>query len=390
MRTGLMLLVAALVMAGGFSALASNEAFEPRLVRLETARTLPSIEASLAKESADINALFLHYADDQALWMNAHLMILRYGDNARDVLIDYGHLPAFQQVLVRFGADAVLPISYFRDHEVATLRAQHWVGERYQQLSQWWNDEGEEEAASPADIEEWGPYRRGQMGIALLEAEGHALLNQFVVDSEHRVHWLQGERVVAGLGDFFTSGLRNLESQWRRDEAIGASDMGWAGVDLLLMASTVKVLRAGRVARGVRVGSVEAQGARAGLGQGALAGAARFATLPRLMKVAAVASTAYVVIRHPSLVSALGANVAQWLGLPAWLGQFAVWLVVLFPLLVVTRFVWRWVITPLLWLLLPLWRAGVNALTQTRPHKTEDAPTALDESSDEAQKSQKA
>ncbi len=377
MRTGLMLLTAALVMAGALSVLASNETFEPRLVRLETARALPSIEAELAHEPADINALFLHYADEQALWMSAHLAILRHGDTAREALVNYGHLPEFKQVLKRFGADTVLPVSYFRAHDVATLRAQHWVGERYQRLSQWWNNEDQEEgsATHSVSLDEWGPYRRGQMGIALLDAEGHALLNQFVVDSEQRVHWLQSERVVAGLGDFFTSGVRNLESQWRRDEAIGASDVGWAGVDLLLMASTVKVLRAGRAARGARVGSVEAQGARAGLGQGALAGTARFATLPRLVKVAAVASTAYVVIRHPSLVSALGANVAQWLGLPAWLGQFAVWFIVLFPLLVVTRLVWRWVLTPFLWLLAPLWRRLFKAASCS-PRREFPAPGA--------------
>lgn len=194
------------------------------------------------------------------------------------------------------------------------------------------------------------------MGIALLDAEGHGLLNQFVVDSAGDVHWLQGERVVAGLSDFFTSGLRNLENQWRRDEAIGIADVGWAGVDLLLMASTVKVLRAGRVARGSRAGSIEAQGARTGLRSGLAAGGGRFASLPRMAKVAAVAGTAYVVVRHPSLVSALGANVAKWLSLPVWLGQFVIWLLVLLPVLLMVRFVWRWVLVPVLWLLMPLIR----------------------------------
>lgn len=267
MRLWLTMLAIATVLAGGLAALASSEAFEPRLVRLEAQRTLPAIEASLAQESAELNAIFLHYAEDQALWMSAHLAILRYGDIARVALREYAALPEFQQVLVRFGPDAVLPIIYYRDNDIATLRAQHWVGEHYQQLSRWWSEETEDvqEQGGPTDIAEWSPYRRGQMGIALLDTEGHGLLNQFVVDREGDVHWLQSERVVAGLSDFFTSGIRNLENQWRRDAAIGAADVGWAGVDLLLMASTVKVLRAGRIARGARVGSIEAQGARTGL-----------------------------------------------------------------------------------------------------------------------------
>lgn len=355
MRSGLIILAFTLLLAGGLAALASNEAFEPRLVRLEAQRTLPSIENSLAQETADINAVFLHYANDPALWMNASLTIGRYGDIAREVLLEYALLPDFQEVLVRFGPDAVLPILYYRDNDIATLRAQHWVAEHYQQVSHWWN-----KYANSADSEispslaQWGPYRRGQMGIALLTAEGHGLLNQFVVDSDGDVHWLQSERVVAGLGDFFTSGIRNLENQWRRDEAIGAADVGWAGVDLLLMASTVKVLRAGRVARGARVGGIEAQGARTGLRSGIVAGGGRFASLPRMAKVAAVATTAYVVMRHPSLISALGANVAKWLGLPVWLGQFVIWLLVLLPGLLILRFVWRWILLPILWLLMPL------------------------------------
>jgi hypothetical protein len=339
-----------MVIAGLASAVASHEPFEAKLVRLEAQRALPSMAPTLEQESAEISALFLSYASEQTLWMSASLAIFRHGDVAREVLAEYGLSPQFQRVLVRYGADAVLPIHYFRTHDVASLRAQHWIGERYQQLSHWWSDEGADSDA------EFTPYRRGQMGIALLDDNGHALLNQFVVSDQGEVEWLQGERVVAGVGDFFTSGLRDLESQWRRGEAIGAGDLGWAGVDLLLVASTVKVLRAGRTVRAARVGSVEAQGARAGLRQGALVTGGRFAALPRMAKIAAVASTAYVVIRHPSLVSALGANLSHWLGWPVWLGQFLIWFVVLLPLLVVARFAYRWLLTPLLWLLAPLMR----------------------------------
>ncbi|WP_244264844.1 hypothetical protein, partial [Vreelandella boliviensis] len=349
MRPWQMIVVTAIVIAGLASTLASHEPFESKLVRLEAQRALPSMEASLQQETPELNALFLSYATDPALWMSASLAILRHGDKARDVLVEYGLSPQFQQVLVRFGADAVLPISYFRHHDVATLRAQHWVGERFQQLSRWWSDEGGADSA-------FTPYRRGQMGIALLDANGHALLNQFVVSEQGEIEWLQGERVVAGVGDFFTSGLRDLEGQWRRGDAIDAADLGWAGVDLLVMASTVKVLRAGRAARAARVGSVEAQGARVGLRQGMVASGGRFATLPRMAKVAAVAGTAYVVVRHPSLVSALGANLSTWLGWPVWLFQFLIWLIVLLPTLFIARFVYRWLLTPLLWLMVPLTR----------------------------------
>ncbi len=191
-RAGWLMVAIAILVAGILTTVASHEPFESKLVRLEALRALPTLEASLEQASPELNALFLSYADDQALWMSASLAILRHGDRARDVLVEYGLLPDFQRVLVRYGADAILPISYFRSHNVATLRAQHWVGERYQQLSRWWSDE--EGGADSA----FTPYRRGQMGIALLDASGHALLNQFVVSEQGDVEWLQGERLVAG------------------------------------------------------------------------------------------------------------------------------------------------------------------------------------------------
>lgn len=354
MRPWQIMVLTAIFVAGLASALASKEPFEARLVRLEAERALPSLESSLQQESPEINALFLSYASDQALWMSGFLAILRHGDVAREVLVEYGLVPQFQDVLARFGADAVLPVSYFRTHDVATMRAQHWIGERYEQLSRWWGEE--EEVISSALT----PYRRGLMGIALLEDNGHALLNQFVVIDQSEVQWLQGERVVAGVGNFFTSGLRDLESQWRRGDDIGAGDLGWAGLDLLVMASAAKVLRAGKAARAARPVSVGAPGT--------LAAGGRFATLPRMAKIAAVASAAYLVVRHPSLVSALGANLSQLLGWPVWLGQFLIWFIALSPLLIIARLLYRWLLVPLL---VPLSRLCIRAADKTPTKRTE-------------------
>lgn len=365
MKVWLSIVLFALVAGGVLTAVASHEPFEPRMVRLEAQRALPSLAPALAEESPEINALFLSYAGEPALWAAAWLAIRNHGDLAREALLDYGLDPAFQRVLVRFGADAVLPVTYYRDHDIATLRAQHWLGTRYraasEQLSRWWQDDAEkaseanptttDDEATPATLT---PARRGQIAIAILEAEGHGFLGQFVIDADGEVQWLQSERVVSDIGDFFTGGLRDLESQWRRGEPVGVADLGWAGVDLLVMTSAIKVLRAGRA---VRAGAaVEGQGARAA-GRGVLVGGGRFVNLSRAAKVAAVTGTAYVVLRHPSLVSALGANVGRWLGWPVWLGQFLIWTLVLLPLLIVARFVYRWLLAPLLWLLVPLLKA---------------------------------
>ncbi|XUO88249.1 hypothetical protein RVM26_03880 [Halomonas sp. KM072] len=64
---------------------ASREPFEPRLVRLEAHKALPALP--LEQESPEINALMLHYASDQALWMSAWLAVMLHGDLAREVLL---------------------------------------------------------------------------------------------------------------------------------------------------------------------------------------------------------------------------------------------------------------------------------------------------------------
>jgi len=376
MKVWLSILLFALVAGGVLTAVASHEPFEPRMVRLETQRALPSLSAELAEESPEINAVFLSYADEPSLWASAWLAIRNHGDLAREALLDYGLDPAFQRVLVRFGADAVLPVIYYRDHDIAMLRAQRWLGTRYRQASEqfgrWWGEDDESDEtgdsqASATSTENAAqaendvpaataltPERRGQVAIAILDAKGHDFLKQFVVDPDGEVRWLQSERVVSDIGDFFTSGVRDLESQWRRGEPIGVADIGWAGVDLLVMTNAIKVLRAGRA---VRAGAAaEGQGARA-VGRGVLAGSGRFVSLSRAAKVAAVTGTIYVVVRHPSLVSALGANVGRWLGWPIWLSQLLIWFVVLLPLLIVVRFFYRWLLAPLLWLLVPVLKA---------------------------------
>ena len=181
MKVWLSIVLFALIAGGVLTAVASHEPFEPRMVRLEAQRALPSLAPALAEESPEINALFLSYAGEPALWAAAWLAIRNHGDLAREALLDYGLDPAFQRVLVRFGADAVLPVTYYRDHDIATLRAQHWLGTRYraasEQLTRWWQDDAEkapeadpttaDNEATPATLT---PAHRGQIAIAILEA----------------------------------------------------------------------------------------------------------------------------------------------------------------------------------------------------------------------------
>jgi hypothetical protein len=81
------------------------------------------------------------------------------------------------------------------------------------------------------------------------------------------------------------------------------------------------------------------------------------------------------VVRHPSLVSALGANLSKWLGWPVWLGQFLIWLIVLLPVLIIARFFYRWLFIPLLWLLLPLIRVCFKTASRSLAKRTQGQAT---------------
>ncbi len=86
MRSWQVMVLVAVLIAGTLSAAASHEPFEAKLVRLEVEQTLPALASTLREESPEINALFLSFASDQALWMSASLAIMRHGDTARERL----------------------------------------------------------------------------------------------------------------------------------------------------------------------------------------------------------------------------------------------------------------------------------------------------------------
>ncbi|WP_148663934.1 hypothetical protein [Kushneria konosiri] len=365
----LVLVLTAALAAGALSAAATATPFESRFLRASAFDALPeTVVRTLDHESEALNTLFLAWSDDQALVFNGTLALIRHSDTARRVLTEYGFDPGFQQVLSRFGPDAVLPVGWFHDNDMPSLAARHWATQRYREargaITGWWNDKGSDTAASDTD-EQRGltPHQRGLYAVAFLQQEGYGFLDQFVVDEHDAVHWLQGERLVAGVSDFLTGGLRDLERTVQGPAAVGPADIAWAGVDVVMMAGAIKWLRAGRA---MRIGALEsrtAAGASGELrtGRALVPAGLRFTRLSRPAKLAAVGATAWVVVRHPDLINGLGVSLAQWLGWPARLGQFVLWFMIILPFLWLGRQLWRWLIRPLLWILLTV-RQGSRRL----------------------------
>jgi hypothetical protein len=142
--------------------------------------------------------------------------------------------------------------------------------------------------------------------------------------------------VVAGLADFFVGGVQALETKWRLGQDIEAADVGSAALDVVVIAASVKLVRAVRAAKMAEPGVAAA---RAGgfssrvamFGSRVLAGGGRLGVA--VARYGAVPAAIYLMVRYPSLANATLAELAGWLGVEPWIVQFLFWFVVVSVLL---------------------------------------------------------
>lgn len=364
-RKLVVLLALSIAAAGLISVGANSEPYAHRLQRVALQEALPQLAGVLAHEPAAVKSVFLHYAGDDALVLNARLALLRYPEKARRILPLYGTDPAFQAVLTAYGPSVIPPIGYFLDHEIGSLKIMRAAGEAVTAVTRFWKGDvaTPDERASAADDRPLSARERGRYAIGFIQKEGHAFLGQFVVDPAGAVHWVQSERVVQDVGSFFTGGIRSLETKYRKDEAVGSADYLWAGVDVLATAAAVKALRVARpgaatagagtetavtAGRSARAAESAALARRTAVLMPALVRSGGLAG--RIAKYGAVAAAAYIVLRHPSLVTGLAGHVADLAGLPAWTVQLAIWSLILLPALYLAAFLLRLLLRPLLFL----------------------------------------
>ncbi|MEX2576571.1 MAG: hypothetical protein WD382_07990 [Halofilum sp. (in: g-proteobacteria)] len=321
-RRGLITIALALCTAAVLTWTTTPMSATERVIRIEAAEALPHLAGDLERWSVDVNAALLHYADDERLTLAAQLALVSYPEAAENVLALYGTTEPFKDILREYGARVVLPIQYLVQHDSRMLRLRHRAGTLLG------DDEGPPDARADAPGSGLAPITRGGYAIGFIEEEGHDFLGQFVVDAQGDISWVQSERFATGAKRFFTSGLTTLESKWRQDEAIVAGDYAWAAVDVLVPIAAVravKVARAGRLA---------------GTGGRTIRLAARPAGA-----VATLATAGYLVT-HPSLIGDVAHGIADALSVPGWLVELTIWFVLLLPLLIAFRFVYRWLFRP--------------------------------------------
>lgn len=363
MRKLSVLLILSIVAATLISVSANPEPYAHRLQRVAVQETLPQMADVLAHQPAAVNAVFLHYAGDETLVLNARLALLRYPAKTRRILSLYGTDPAFQEILAAYGASVIPPIDYFLNHDIGTLKVMKLARETLRTATRLWNGDAPPPSKGMfADDEPaLSAVERGGYAIAFIRKEGHDFLGQFVVDSAGQAHWIQSERVLQNINSFFASGIRSLETKYRKDEEVGATDYLWAGVDVLATAAAVKALRVARTGTatagvGVETAAAAGTGARAAESASVMRRTAALAPAliragglgGRIAKYGAVAAVAYIVLRHPSLITGLAKEIARIAGLPVWTVPLAVWAVILLPVLYFSVFLLRLVLRPLL------------------------------------------
>ena len=345
MKKAMVVLGVALMIAALASYASRPVPVEQRLISIQAREALPGFD-EIKNEPVEVQAAILDLGDDPLVLLKAQAALLSYPAMARTILPLYASEPEFRDVLRTYGESALPPIHYFISQPISSIEWMNKAARQYQRAKAYLSELQGNESAPLEETAPLSPEERGWYAVNFVRNEGHDFLGQFVVDASGQTQWVQTERVTEGISQFFTSGVRQLETDYRTGEEISASDIGWASVDVLVFASAVKVLRAGRAA------AKATQGARLSTRSAALA--ARITGSGRLIlrstryaKWPVILGAGYLVVTHPSLINDFFAEVADVLGVSPVAFQIAGWLIILVPVL----YLLSWLLWPAIALL---------------------------------------
>ncbi|MFN2360212.1 MAG: hypothetical protein ABR522_03920 [Marinobacter sp.] len=327
-----MVILGIALLIGAFASYHSEPVpIEQKLISIQAQQALPGFEG-MADESIEVQAAILDLGDDRLLRLKAQAALLAYPEMARTIFPLYAPEQEFREILRTYGEHALPPIDYFIRHPVNSIEWMNKAARQYERAKAYIAELRGKETGEQEVAESLSPEERGWYAVNFIGNEGHDFLGQFVVDADGQTQWVQTERVTEGIAQFFTSGVRQLESGYRTGDDISASDIGWASVDVLVFASAVKVLRAGRTAakatQGARLSTRSAALAARITGSGRLLlSSARYAKWPVIL------GAGYLVVTHPSVINDFFAGVADVLGVSSLAIQIAGWLLILVPVI---------------------------------------------------------
>ncbi len=248
-----------LVIAGILSFSLTSKSLDEQLINVAVEQNLSFVAELIAQDSVETKAILLDYADKPELVIKSWLALRKYPNTAQQLFLLYGNDENFQTVILRFDADVIPVVDYFFQHEISTLTVQATLGDVKNKVVQLIEQlsftnlpnliPSIMQAFSTSEsfsIPELTPAQRGAYAIEYLNQDGHNFLGQFAVDKDGNAQWIQTDRVTKTLASLLLGGVRGLEEKYKTEQEIGAEDMLWAGVDVLVLASSVKLLKASR------------------------------------------------------------------------------------------------------------------------------------------------
>lgn len=366
-RKALLIFAAAIVVALAISLSWTPRSYVEQLIRVQADQELGHIDKRILNEPVEVQGVLLDYSGDKAvdkeLVLKTWIALSKYPKETREILSLYGSEPEFKEILLKYG-EAVIPvIQYFREHDVWSVKVMDATGQVATRVTKalavLWDRMSGNARTNSNSVAQTKPReldpkdKRGWYAVNLIRQEGHDLLGQFVINKDNEVKRIQIQRLLHAITSLFTSGLRNLETKYELGD-ITKSDWFWAGVDVAVVATPIKLLRGGKAI--ARSGEELSLTTRTKVFAPRLVSKAKI--FQKMGKYGVAAATVYIVVTHPSLINSVLGEIAKLLGLPPWLGQFVGWYLIIVL-----------VLYPLSWILKPLARFilfGLSWLEQSR------------------------
>lgn len=123
LRKPLWFAAAAMLGAAAIVYFAYPASYAEQLVRIQARQAFARVDPRILAEPIDIQGVLLDYAPNKVLLLKAWIALLKYPEATRELLLQYGSTPEFQEVLIDHG-EAVIPvIRYFREHDIWSVAA---------------------------------------------------------------------------------------------------------------------------------------------------------------------------------------------------------------------------------------------------------------------------
>ncbi|MFK8067281.1 MAG: hypothetical protein AB8D52_03470 [Gammaproteobacteria bacterium] len=327
--------------------------FDEQLIRLEAENELGDSIKNIQKESVDLQAVLLDYSDDQELILKSQIALIKYPQQTRTVLLEFGSENSFKDIFLEHGEVVIPVINYFLITDIKqSIKFMDNAGKFAHDFKDWWSREVADDQDQKETLEllesdinsdqNLTNKKQAWYSIQFIKNGGHDFLGQFSISPQGEVKWIQTERVVEGVSSFFTSGVRELETRYVTDQEITGNNLLWASVDVLAVAGTLKLLRASRqVARSGKSISLTRQTSLFGsrLLKSGFAG--------QLFKVSAIAGTGWLLIKHPSLITSFLAEAGELIGIHPMLAQLIGISLLAFVLLYPVNWFLRAILSPI-------------------------------------------